>query len=78
MKTEVNTAHPRILRFKDVMNRVGLGKTAIYDRLTPKSPLYDPSFPKAIKLGSNTVGFLESEVDGWIEARLSERQQRAA
>ena len=29
----------------------------------------DPStgFPKKIQLGPNSVGFLESEIDGWIE-----------
>lgn len=31
-------------------------------------------FPKRIRYGANRVGWLESEVDGWIEARAAERQ----
>ncbi len=31
------------------------------------------NFPKPISLGKNSVGFVESEVDGWLEARAAER-----
>jgi predicted DNA-binding transcriptional regulator AlpA len=30
-------------------------------------------FPKPIHLGAATVGFLESEIDEWITARIRER-----
>jgi prophage regulatory protein len=31
------------------------------------------NFPKPISLGSMTRGFIESEVDSWIAARMAER-----
>ncbi|TAN53127.1 MAG: AlpA family phage regulatory protein [Methylococcaceae bacterium] len=46
----------------------------MYDRLNPKSPYYDPSFPKPIKLGSGEnppVGWLEHEADDWISAQAA-------
>ncbi|MCZ6483429.1 MAG: AlpA family phage regulatory protein [Alphaproteobacteria bacterium] len=30
-------------------------------------------FPRKIQLGPNKIGFLESEVDAWIEERVRER-----
>ena len=35
-------------------------------------------FPRRIHLGENRVGWLEDEVDAWIEARAAERGQVAA
>jgi prophage regulatory protein len=31
-------------------------------------------FPKRIRIGANRVGWLEHEVDAWIEARAAERE----
>ena len=31
-------------------------------------------FPKKVKLGPASVGFLESEIDDWIAARAAERE----
>lgn len=35
-------------------------------------------FPNPIKLGARSVGYLRSEVDAWIEARVAERDAQAA
>nr|WP_330220786.1 AlpA family transcriptional regulator [Pseudomonas frederiksbergensis] len=64
------TAHPRILRLKQVQERVGLGRSTIYDRINPKSPRYDSSFPKPIKLGVSAVGWIEANITTWIESRM--------
>ena len=34
-------------------------------------------FPRRVHLGENKVGWLEDEVDAWIEARAAERGQAA-
>ena len=41
------------------------------DRLCndPRSPYYDPDFPKPIRLGKRAVGWRESEVIAWLESR---------
>ncbi|MFZ3001602.1 MAG: AlpA family phage regulatory protein [Undibacterium umbellatum] len=59
-----------ILRLAKVMVRTGLSRSALYQKLDEKSPHFDPLFPKQIKLGANAVGWLESEVDNWIESRI--------
>ena len=35
-------------------------------------------FPKPIKMSSSRNAWLESEIDGWIEARLAARDQATA
>jgi prophage regulatory protein len=59
----------RIIRIKQVIALTGLSRSTIYDRMDCKSPRYDMSFPKQVKLGISTqaaVGWRESEVLAWI------------
>jgi prophage regulatory protein len=53
----------QLLRLPQVMNRVGLRPTRIYELMG------DGSFPKPIRLGERAVAWLESEVDAWIVAQ---------
>ncbi len=59
----VNQPH-RILRLPDVISRVGLRRASIYLHISKGS------FPKPISLGARAVGWLESDIDGWIAARI--------
>lgn len=63
----------RILRIKQLSTIIGLARSTIYDRLNPNSPRHDPSFPKPIRLGMTSVGWLQTEVDQWIQSKVSER-----
>lgn len=61
----------RVLRIWDVEEMTGYSRSAIYDRLNPKSPRYDEEFPRPFKIGLSAVGWLESAVDEWITKRLN-------
>lgn len=50
------------------MKKVSLGKTAIYAKINAGD------FPPPIKLGNVSV-WLESEVDEWIQAKVSEYRE---
>jgi prophage regulatory protein len=52
---------PVILRLPDVKERVGLGRSSIYNRIA------ENTFPSSISLGGNAVGWLEHEIDSWLE-----------
>lgn len=60
----------RLIRLPQVVDRVGLKKGAIEDRLNPSSPRYDATFPRKIKIGRNSVAWLESEIEFWIEQQV--------
>ena len=52
----------RLLRLRDVKQKTGLGTSTIYRRIA------DGTFPIPRSLGPNTVRWLQSEIDTWIEA----------
>lgn len=54
-----------ILRFSQVKAKTGYTRSGIYARIRAGD------FPKQIKLGSRAVGFLQSEIDAWINARIA-------
>jgi prophage regulatory protein len=58
----------RVLRLPEVKSKTGLGRTTIY-RMESSG-----AFPRSIPLGGKAVGWIEAEIDGWIEARMAERQ----
>ncbi|QIL79434.1 AlpA family transcriptional regulator [Diaphorobacter sp. HDW4A] len=59
----------RVLKLKEVLLKTSLGKTTLYMLIK------DEAFPKPIPLGLRAVGWLESEVDTWIQSRISVRDQ---
>lgn len=61
----------RIIRIKQVQERVGLSRSTIYDRINERFPRYDPEFPKPAKLGAYAVGWLEESINEWINKRMN-------
>ena len=53
-----------ILRLPDVRATTGLSRSTIYLRVA------DGSFPKPVKLGSRAVGWLEAEIQDWLQRRI--------
>ena len=54
-----------ILRLTAVRSRTGLSRSSIYLRIS------EGSFPKPISLGRRAVGWIESEVDDWVEQQIA-------
>ena len=59
----------KILRLNEVKTRTGLGRSTIYLRIA------QGSFPKSIALGERAVGWLESDLDEWINERIRQSRQ---
>lgn len=58
----------RILRLPAVIEKTGKPRPSIYRMIK------EGVFPKQIKLGERSVGWLESEVDEWIKKRIQQSQ----
>ena len=54
-----------ILRLPTVKAITGLSRSTIYLRMS------EGSFPEKISLGSRAVGWLETEVQDWLDERIS-------
>ena len=64
--TTVQTNTKRIIRQKEVSEKLGLSKATIWTYVRTRD-----YFPKPIRLGANSVGWLESEIDAFIDARIA-------
>lgn len=62
----------RVLRMKDLVAMLGISRSSIYEKLNPKSKYYDIDFPKPIKLGAASVGWLSTAIEIWIAMRSSD------
>ncbi len=56
----------RFLRLPEVMARTGLSRSTIYVRLE------QGRFPRPVSLGGRAVGWIESEIDEWMNERVAE------
>jgi prophage regulatory protein len=65
-----HTAPPqRLIRLRQVMARTGLSRSTIYEHIS------QGKFPKQISLGPQSVGWVEGEIDGWINSRIQASRQ---
>ena len=55
----------RLIRFKEVQNRVGLGRSTIYRWMA------EGKFPKPVQLGGYAVAWAEDDIQLWISSRLA-------
>lgn len=65
----MSESNVKILRLSTVIDKTGMSRSAIYDWINQKSPRYDPTFPKQRRLGLQSVGWIETEIDEWILQR---------
>ena len=60
-----------ILRLNDVKSRTGLSRSTIYARMA------EGAFPTTISLGGRSVGWIETEINDWISARVQNSRRGA-
>jgi prophage regulatory protein len=54
----------RFLRLADVKQQVGLGRSAIYQKVK------SGDFPAPVNLGARAVAWVSDEVDAWVDRRI--------
>ena len=59
----------KILRLPKVIERVGFARSSIYAFVSRGG------FPPPIKIGDRAVGWLDSDIDAWIDARTEQSQR---
>lgn len=63
---------PTVLRLPDVLARTGRSRSSVLRDVEAGR------FPKPVKLGQWSVGWLTAEVEKWLADRIAERDGRAA
>lgn len=62
---QLSTKPPRLLRLPEVMNRVGLRRSTIYQRMN------EGRFPRCRSLGPKSSVWVEAEIDAWVESVIN-------
>ena len=66
-----DVAPVRLLRLPDVLVRVGISRSAVYELVQRGA------FPRPVKLGTRCTAWVEREISAWIDVRIAERPARA-
>ncbi|MBI1984093.1 MAG: AlpA family transcriptional regulator [Acidobacteria bacterium] len=61
-----------ILRLPAVQARTGLSRSSIYLKVSQRM------FPKPLSLGARAVGWLEAEIQDWLQRRIEASRKPAA
>jgi prophage regulatory protein len=55
----------KIIRLPEVRYKTGLSRSSIYLRMSTSN------FPQSISLGSRAIGWLDSDIEQWLDARIA-------
>ena len=61
----------KILRLPDVIDRVGFSRSTIYDFIARGR------FPTPIRIGIRAVGWLDSDINDWINKQINQSRRPA-
>lgn len=57
----------RVIRLPELVKYLSVSRSTIYSWTSPRSPQFDQSFPKKIRLGSRSVGWRFSDIQCWLK-----------
>lgn len=63
----------QIIRIDEVVNITGLSKGTIFNKMIEGHTQFDYLFPKSLKLGKSSSGWLKHEILDWIEFLAKQR-----
>jgi prophage regulatory protein len=58
-----------IIRLPKVKQKTGSSRSSIYKGMN------EGTFPRSVSLGDRAIGWIEDEVDGWIQQRIDQRDE---
>lgn len=67
-----HTSGLRVLRRREVQERLGISRATLYGYRNPKSSQFKPDFPEPVRVG----GFMEHEIDAYLSKLMAERDMQ--
>ena len=59
----------RLLRIESVLDATGLSRSRLYEKMKAGE------FPLSVPIGERNKGWVESEVDDWIDKQIAKRDE---
>lgn len=72
---QLSNKHAQMLRMiclRQLIEMLGISRSSVYEKINPKSPRYDASFPRPIKLGQASIRFELQAVERWLQLRIEQ------
>lgn len=57
----------KFLRMPEVLDRVGISRPTLYRMISAGK------FPKPVRIGERSSGWINREIDAWVEGRVTDR-----
>jgi len=70
-EAQVNQSTPRIISLREVLSRTSMSRSAVY------ALQKQGEFPKSVSITERRVGFVESEIDDWLKAKIESSRKAA-
>lgn len=65
----------RVVRLPELTQFLSVSRSTIYSWTSPRSPQFDQTFPKKIRLGSRSVGWMLADIQSWLENKQAMNHQ---
>lgn len=65
----------KLLNLKSVCLKIDKSRASIYNWMNPKSPQFLPNFPRPIRIGKRSIGWLEDEIDNYLTNLANSRDE---
>ena len=62
------TTQDRIVKLPEAITITGRSRSCIYRMMNQHDVMFDPRWPKPLKLGPKAIGWRMSEIQAWIES----------
>ena len=59
----------RVIGFKETAKRLNISLSKLHEMVCRTHPRFCASFPKRVRVGARSVGFIEHEIDAWLLAQ---------
>ena len=56
-----------VVRLPQLTQMMSLSRSSVYLRINEKSDYFDPDFPKPVRLGKKAMGWLQSDINKYLE-----------
>lgn len=78
MANPLHNINEALLRRQDVERLTAMGRSALFERLNPRSKYFDPDFPRPVSVGGpNSLRWVQSEVQSYIAKKIHQSRQAA-
>ena len=67
----MNQSTTRIISLREVLSRTSMSRSAVY------ALQKQGEFPKSVSITERRVGFVESEIDDWLKAKIESSRKEA-